>query len=170
MASLKDIKVNINVDTADFIKSLRQLQESIKMDNVRILKGWTKEEREELEDAKETGNLGNFLHNITGYPEDTNCGYVWDNYHKASSREQISIIQDIVDFYTGKAKFSEQKYYIKMPKVNYPYLIRDMGGKFDHAQSPDILGSGENSFTEQEIKAIDSRYMAFAVPVEADDE
>jgi len=31
MASLKDIKVNINVDTTDFIKSLRQLQEIIKM-------------------------------------------------------------------------------------------------------------------------------------------
>ncbi|AYE38704.1 DUF1642 domain-containing protein [Companilactobacillus zhachilii] len=80
------------------------------------------------------------------------------------------LLQDIADYINGKAKFSEQKYYIKMPKVNYPYLIRDMGGKFDHAQSPDILGSGENSFTEQEIKAIDSRYMVFAVPVEADDE
>lgn len=31
MVNLKDIKVNINVDTTDFIKSLRQLQESIKM-------------------------------------------------------------------------------------------------------------------------------------------
>lgn len=63
-----------------------------------------------------------------------------------------------------------KKYYIKMPKVNYPYLIRDMSGKFDYAQSPDILGSGENRFTKQEIKAIDPRYLAFAVPVEEDDE
>ncbi|CAJ1189022.1 hypothetical protein CPEBRM1_ABPJDJAI_01110 [Companilactobacillus paralimentarius] len=31
MVNLKDIKVNVNVDTTDFIKSLRQLQESIKM-------------------------------------------------------------------------------------------------------------------------------------------
>lgn len=168
MASLKDIKVNINVDTADFIKSLRQLQESIKMDNVRILKGWTKEESEELEDAKETGNLGNFLHNITGYPEDTNCGYVWDNYHKASSREQISIIQDIVDFYTDKAKFPEQKYYIQLIKNNDDsYLNRSTVNSFCMAccYQPDEIFQTE--FTEQEIKDIDPRYMAFAVPVEA---
>ncbi|MGQ2374594.1 DUF1642 domain-containing protein [Companilactobacillus zhachilii] len=78
------------------------------------------------------------------------------------------LLQDIADYINGKAKFPEQKYYIKMPKVNYPYLIRDMEGKFDYAQSPDILGSGENSFTEQEIKDIDPRYMLFAVPVEED--
>lgn len=165
MASLKDIKVNINVDTADFIKSLRQLQESIKMDNVRILKGWTKEEREELEDAKETGNLGNFLHNITGYPEDTNCGYVWDNYHKASSREQISIIQDIVDFYTGKAKFSEQKYYIKMPKLDgFPWLTRDEDGDLNLYRDKD--NEVKQTFTMSEIEAIDPRYKAFAIPVD----
>lgn len=140
--------------------------------HMRILKGWTKEEREELEDAKEADNLGNFLHAITEYRyKVTHYQYVWDKYDAAKAQDQFSIIQDILDFYFDKAKFPEpKKYYIKMPKVNYPYLIRDMGGKFDHAQSPDILGSGENSFTEQEIKDIDPRYMAFAVPVEADDE
>lgn len=65
MASLKDIKVNINVDTTDFIKSLRQLQEIIKMDNVRILKGWTKDERKELEEAKDN-NFDNAIDLIRG--------------------------------------------------------------------------------------------------------
>lgn len=170
MASLEDIKVNINVDTTDFIKKLRQLQEIIKMDNVRTLKGYSENEQKELEYSKGNMSCNNFLHNITYFPACAEFDSIKDKYDKANTDERISIIRDILDFYTGKAKFPEQKYYIKMPKVNYPYLIRDMGGKFDHAQSPDILGLGsdENSFTEQEIKDIDPRYMAFAVPVEED--
>lgn len=141
------------------------------MDNVRILKGYSKAEREELEDAKETESLGNFLHNITGYPEDTDCGYVWDNYHKAEKDERISIIRDILDFYTDKAKFSEQKYYVQLIKNNDgSYLNRNTLRNFCMPSGCQPDNTFQTKFTEQEIKAIDPRYMAFAVPVEADDE
>lgn len=137
------------------------------MDDVRILKGWTKDERKELEEAKDTENLGDFLHSITEYLEDTNYSYVWDNYHKAEENEQISIIEDILDFYTDKAKFLEQKYYVKLSKIGFPYLVQTDDGM----ELVRYLRSGyKEKFTENEIKAIDPRYMAFAVPVEADDE
>lgn len=170
MASIKDIKANIKVDTTDFIKSLRQLKGIIKMDNVRILKGWTKDERKELEKAKDNGYLSAMtLIDAIGDDYD-DCYALSEKYCREDPNDNDQMAKDIADFYTGKAKFPEQKYYIKMPKVNYPYLIRDMGGKFDHAQSPDVLSSGENSFTEDEIIDIDPRYIAFAVPVEDDDE
>ena len=144
------------------------------MDDVRILKGWTKDEREELEEAKDGVYYCSamIIWSIASTEEgDFGVNHITHKFECSNSvDEQNQLIKDIADFYVGKAKFPEQKYYIKMPKVNYPYLIRDMGGKFDHAQSPDILGSGENSFTEQEIKDIDPRYMAFAVPVEDDNE
>ena len=138
---------------------------------MRILKGYSKGEQNELKDFKKTLDITDLLHIITGLAPDTGCGLIWRRYDKAGTDERISIIKDILDFYTDKAKFAEpKKYYIKMPKVNYPYLIRDMGGKFDYAKSPDVLGSRENRFTEQEIKDIDPRYMAFAEPVEEDNE
>lgn len=140
------------------------------MDNVRILKGWTKDERKELEEAKDN-NFDNTIDFIRGIAiDDDDCTSLNNKYMNECSEEDNQLAKDIADFYTGKAKFPEQKYYIKMPKVNYPYLIRDMGGKFDYAKSPDVLGSRENRFTEQEIKDIDPRYMVFAVPVEVDNE
>lgn len=138
---------------------------------MRILKGYSKEEQKELKYAKKNMSCNDFLHNITYFPANIECDFIKDKYDNADTDERISIIRDILDFYTDKANFAEpKKYYIKMPKVNYPYLIREMGGKFDYAKSPDVLGSGENRFTEQEIKAIDPRYMVFAVPVEEDNE
>jgi len=132
---------------------------------MRILKGYSKEERKELEAAEDNGFLSaiTLIRGISN--DDCHCHELTKKYCREDINDNNQMAKDIVDFYTGKAKFAEQKYYIKMPKVNYPYLIRDMGGKFDYAQSPDILSSGENSFTEQEIKDIDPRYMAFAIPV-----
>ena len=137
---------------------------------MRILEGWTNEERKELEEAKDSGFLSVIALICSIKRDDDNCQALSEKYYHEDINGNNQMAKDILDFYCGNAKFPEQKYYIKMPKVNYPYLIRDMGGKFDYAQSPDILGSGENSFTEQEIKDIDPRYMAFAVPVEADDD
>lgn len=141
------------------------------MDNVRILKDWTKEERKELEEAKDTENLGDFLHNITGYPEDTDCGYVWDKYDKAKTQDQFIIIKDIVDFYFDKAKFPEsKKYHIQLIKNNdFSYLNRN---KLNTSLTMDgcrLAQTYQTEFTKQEIKAIDPRYLAFAVPAEAGD-
>ncbi|MGQ2376292.1 DUF1642 domain-containing protein [Companilactobacillus zhachilii] len=137
---------------------------------MRILKGYSKEERKELEEAKDNGFDSAFDVIYGIIKSEGDLAFIVKKYDEGSSSDNDQLAKDIVDFYCGNAKFPEQKYYIKMPKVNYPYLIRDMVGKFDYAQSPDILGSGENSFTEQEIKDIDPRYMLFAVPVEADNE
>ena len=55
-----------------------------------------------------------------------------------------------------------------MPKVRYSYLFKDIDGTLDWGNDFGILA--RNYFTEQEIKDIDPRYMAFAIPVEEDDE
>ena len=139
------------------------------MDDVRILKGYSKTERKELEEAKDNdfNDFSSAIALIRSICDDIGyCHALSEKYCREDTNDNNQLAKDIADFYCGNAKFPEQKYYIKMPKVNYPYLIRDMGGKFDYAQSPDIFGSGENSFTKQEIKDIDPRYMAFAVPVE----
>ena len=135
---------------------------------MRILKGYNKDEQNELEYNKKNMSCNDLLHSITYFPAPIECDSIKDKYDEADTDERISIIRDILDFYTDKAKFPEQKYYIKMPKVRYSYLFKDIDGTLDWGNDFGILA--RNYFTEQEIKDIDSRYMAFAVPVEADDE
>jgi len=171
MVNLKDIKVNVNVDTTDFIKSLRRLQESIKMDNVRILKGYSKQERKELEEAKDNGfnDAICLINGIVGNEND--CIFLTGRYEDESSDEDNLLARDIADYYAGVAKFPEQKYYVKLIKnSDFSYLNRSKLNNCymtSSCQSDDVF---QTEFTEQEIKDIDPRYMAFAVPVEADDE
>lgn len=142
------------------------------MDNMRILKGYSKDQQKELEYTKNIMSCNDLLHNITYFPAYTECGSIKDKYDKANKDEQVSIIKDILDFYTDKAKFPEQKYYVKLTRNNdSSYLNRNMLTNFCVLSSccPDGLNY-QAEFTEQEIKDIDPRYMAFAVPVEADDE
>ena len=140
---------------------------------MRILKGYSKEERKELEKVKEIG-INDFLHIITGFTSDTRFGLIWEKYDKSEQDEGTSIIKDIADFYCGNAKFPVQMYRVTLPDGNY--LVRDKidGNRWMFTYSDrdgyNITHSSENSFTEQEIKDIDPRYMAFAVPVEADDD
>lgn len=135
---------------------------------MRILKGYSKTEQKELEYARKNMSCNDLLHNITYFPAPIECDSIKDKYDEADTDERISIIRDILDFYTDKAKFPEQKYYIKMPKVRYSYLFKDIDGTLDWGNDFGILA--RNYFTEQEIKAIDPRYMVFAVPVEDDDD
>ena len=139
------------------------------MDNVRILKGYSKEEQKELEDDEEFVSCTTFINIITGYQPAFECRFIKDKYDNAREDEQILIIKDILDFYTDKAKFAEPtKYYIKMPKVDYAYLFKDVDGTLDWGNDFGVLD--RKYFTEDEIKDIDPRYMAFAVPVEDDNE
>lgn len=142
------------------------------MDNVRILKGYSKEECKELEDAKKYMRCSDLLHIITSYRSNTECGFVKDKYDEAETDEQISILRDILDFYTDKAKFVEpKKYYVQLIKNNGAgYLNRNRVSNKCMTNSYQPYDVFQTEFTEQEIKAIDPRYMEFAVPVEEDNE
>lgn len=141
------------------------------MENMRFLKGYNEDEQKELEYAKKNMSCNDWLHNITYFPANIECGSIKDKYDGANTDERISIIKDILDFYTDKAKFAEQKYYIKLIRNNdSSYLNRSTVNGFcmGCCYQPDEIFQTE--FTKQEIKDIDPRYMAFAVPVEDDDE
>ncbi|GAB5055899.1 hypothetical protein COSHB9_02860 [Companilactobacillus alimentarius] len=135
------------------------------MDNVRILKGYSKTERKELEDAKYNG-FNNAIYLINGIADDDDdCTSLTEKYINGSPDEDNQLARDIADYYDGKAKFADQKYYVKLPKLGFPYLVQDVDGM----ELVRYLRSGyKEEFTEQEIKDIDPRYMAFAVPVEAE--
>lgn len=138
------------------------------MNDVRILNGYSKNQQKELEEAKDNGFLSSMtlIHGIGD--DDDDCHSLSKKYYRENPNENEQMAKDIIDFYTGKAKFPEQKYYIKMPKVNYAYLFKDVDGTLDWGNDFGVLA--RKYFTEDEIKDIDPRYMAFAVPVEDDNE
>lgn len=139
---------------------------------MRILKGYSKAEKKELKALKKLLDINDLLNIITGNLVDRGFNPIWEKYNEAEPDEQVSIIRDILDFYTDKATFAEpKKYYVKLIRNNdSSYLNRSTSNGFCMAccYQPDEVFQTE--FTEQEIKAIDPRYMAFAVPVEDDDE
>jgi len=164
--------VNVNVDTTDFIKSLRRLQESIKMDNVRILKGYSKQERKELEEAKDNGFLSSMtlIHGIGD--DDDDCHSLSKKYYRENPNENEQMAKDIIDFYCDKAKFAESKKYyvhfVKGYKNGYLNVHKYTGEIFISTRTGIDNDVFKTAFTDEEIIAIDPRYMAFAVPVEED--
>jgi len=147
------------------------------MDNVRILKGYSKYEQKELENAKKHIDCSDLLHIITAFISGTIFDLIWSKYNESEPDERISIIRDIIDFYTGKAKFADpKKYYVKLIKnqnssyLNSSYLNRITSNGFCMPDNRLQDKLTQTQFTEQEIKDIDPRYMVFAVPVEEDNE
>ena len=142
------------------------------MDNVRILKGYSKEEQRELEEAKDNG----FLSVIVIFcsikrDNNDNCHALYEKYYREDTNKNNQMAKDIIDFYYGNAKFPEQKYYVQLIRNNDgSYLNRSVLNGFFMTSSCQPDDTVQTEFTKQEIKDIDPRYMAFAVPVEEDDE
>ena len=136
------------------------------MDNVRILKGYSKDEQKELEKVKEIG-INDFLHSITGFTSDTRFGLIWEKYDKAEQDEGTSIIRDILDFYTDKAKFIvPKKYYVQLiagDEESYLNINPNGGAKLYNRLG---LNGWKTKFTRDEVVAIDPRLVKFMEEVE----
>lgn len=136
-------------------------------ENMRVLKGWTKDEQKELEEAKDNGFFSDLtlFRGIAG--DEGGCHVLSKKYYREDLKDNNQMAKDIVDFYCGNAKFHEQKYYVKLIKNDGAgYLNRN---KLYNCCVLNSCCPGLNfqtEFTEDEIKDIDPRYMAFAVPVE----
>ena len=123
---------------------------------MRTLKGYSKGEQNELKEFKKTLDITDLLHIITGLAPDTGCGLIWRRYDKADTDERISIIRDILDFYTGYAKFPEQKYVVH-DKVTDQYIYYSFpwkGLRWGSLQ----LGTGAERKTKEEWLEINPAY------------
>ena len=134
---------------------------------MRILKGYSKDEQKELEYAKKNMSCNDLLHNITYFPANIECNPIKDKYDSADTDERISIIRDILDFYTDKAKFPENKYIVH-DKVTDQYIYYSMTewsfrwGRFNLATDIDI----PDKKTKDEWLAINPAYEPMLESVE----
>ena len=136
------------------------------MDNVRILKGYSKAEQKELEEAKDNG-FGSAFDVIYGIiKSEGDLAFIVKKYDEGSSSDNDQLAKDIVDYYAGVAKFPEQKYYLHLIEGDeYSYLnINSEGG----AELGTKFGFGhwKTKFTHEEIIAINPQFLLFEEEVE----
>ena len=129
---------------------------------MRILTGYSKDEQKELENAKKYMDCSDLLHIITDFISGTRFNLIWEKYNEAEPDERISIIRDILDFYTDKATFTvPKKYYVQLIEGDeYSYLnINSEGG----AELGTKFGfdGWKYKFTREEVVAIDPRLVPF---------
>lgn len=91
-------------------------EENTNMTEKRVLNGYSKEERAELEEAK-NNNFSSAIDLIHGIGDGyIDCRALYEKYYREDTNDNNQMAKDIVDFYCGNAKFPKQKYYIKMPE------------------------------------------------------
>lgn len=135
---------------------------------MRILKGWTKDERKELEEAKYNGFLSAIalIHGIG--EDDGDCRALTGKcYREEYNNNQL--VKDIADYYAGVAKFAERKYYVHLIKKDeYSYLNINSDEGAALADKFKLYG-WQTEFTREEVVAINPNLVPFMEEVEDDE-
>ena len=79
---------------------------------MRILKGYSEQERKELEGAKDNGFLSVIALFCSIKHDDNNCHALYEKYYREDTNGNNLMARDIADYYAGVAKFPEEKYVV----------------------------------------------------------
>lgn len=144
---------------------------------MRMIKGWTKEEIEELKKYEER-TMFNGLVDVMGMIYDIVRGDSHPNLHKkyvgCNFRQELQMIEDIIDFYDDTARFPEKKFRVVLPDENTLIYEKDRGYRWTfyalcdslHYQTMDP--DETTHLTKQQIVDYNPDLMPFAVEVEND--
>ena len=107
------------------------------MDNVRILKGYSKAERRELEEAKDNGFLSVIALICSIKRDDDNCHALYEKYYCEDTNKNNQMAKDIIDFYYGNAIFPEEKYVVhdKVTDQYICYCLNENGFAWGYLES-----------------------------------
>lgn len=144
---------------------------------MREITGWTKEEIEELKKYEER-TMFNGLVDVMGMIYDIVRGNSHPNLHKkyvgCNFRQELQMIEDIIDFYDDTARFPEKKYRVVLPDENILIFGRDEGYRWTFcvhsgSLSYQTMDPDETArLTKQQIKDYNPDLMPFAVEVSDD--
>jgi len=146
------------------------IRSEFKMENVRVLTGWSKEEQKELESFKD--GINSAMDTIAKlYSECFKNDAILHQallhkYGNLNNDGENQMVKDIVDYFTDDAKFPEKKYYVHLIDEWQGYLNYDYANNLYETAGKGEVDGVQTQFTEQEIKSIDPRYITFAVEVD----
>ena len=166
---MEDVEVDNKANQVQNETQRKQLN-YLENKHMRILKGYSKDEQKELEYTKKNMSYNDLLHNITGFPADTRFNLIWEKYNEADTDKRISIIRDILDFYTDKATFIvPKKYYVQLIAGDEEsYLNITPDGRAQLGRNLEIDG-WIVKFTIDEIAKINPQLVLFMEEVEDDE-
>jgi len=127
---------------------------------------WNKDMQKDFKEFKESSDnaldlLNNFMNRRVRSSSLAN--YYW----QLNNEELTQFAKDLLDLWTGDAKFPEQKYYVKLLDKEEGYLnCQKSFNDYFVNNNKDDDSDYQTQFTMTEIEAIDPRYKQFAVPVE----
>jgi len=96
-------------------------------------------------------------------------------YHSLNNEDETQFAQDLIDLYTGKARFPEQKYILETttPKSTVRTYIKDIfGTTYGGIGVADEIKTTSNKeeatvLSQKDIiQKLGEKYMAFAIPVD----
>lgn len=131
-------------------------------DDRRIIKGWTDEERRELEECK--SGLGNSFDVVNGIIYTSlNCRQLSRKYwNNNSDKEDNQMFKDIADYFNDDAKFPEEKWYVHfIVNDSFSYLNRGLESKDIYLGSKGRIDCIQTQFTKQEVEDINPDYLLF---------
>lgn len=131
-------------------------------DDRRIIKGWTNEEREELEECK--SGLGNSFDVVNGIINtSSNCKQLSRKYwNNNSDKEDNQMFKDIADYFNDDAKFPVEKWYVHfVVNDSFSYLNRGLESKDIYLGSKGRIDCIQTQFTKQEVEDINPDYLLF---------
>ena len=134
---------------------------------MRILEGWTDEERKELERASNGGYKDAFSVIRGILSEDSELFYIGLEYDDETHLDNNQLVKDIADYYAGVATFAKfQKYYVHLIKGDensYLNITSDGGAELYNKFA---LDGWKTKFTRDEVVAIDPKLVPFMEEVE----
>ncbi len=140
-------------------------EENTNMTEKRVLTGYSKEVQADFKKLSENYDfplyeiMQNSFEHLPALKELIDV--IQDEY------DDKQLFQDIVDYINDKAKFPEQKYYVKLLDKEEGYLnYQKSFNDYFVNNNKDDDSDYQTQFTISEIEAIDPRYKQFAIPVE----
>jgi len=127
---------------------------------------YTAEELEELKELSKTYDSAmNAVWGVVGAAYSSGpVGDLQKKYIMLDNHKDFDFMADINNVVMGTAIFPEKKYYVKLIKnSDFSYLYRSKLTNFLILDGCSLSQDYQTEFTEQEIKAIDPRYKAFAI-------
>ena len=118
--------------------------------------------------ATDSENGACLLYNFMSV-DDEDYPSLGDYFNPLSDENKTQFAQDLIDLYTGKAKFSDKKYYVQLIAGDEEsYLNITPDGRSQLGSNLEIDGL-KSKLTHKEVVLIDSRFVPFMEEVEDDE-
>ena len=164
MDDIRDVMVKIDINFSILERKIKRLARELDdmADDRRIIKGWTDEEREELEECK--SGLGNSFDVVNGIINtSSNCKQLSRKYwNNNSDKEDNQMFKDIADYFNDDAKFPVEKWcvhFVNSDEDSYlGYGLAD-DAYFVSGKEQDFYT--KKQFTKSEVEDINPKYLEF---------